>query len=77
MSFATTFVKKLTLSRQQIVPLIVSGNSKDLALIVRLVNEGKVKTVIDSKYPLEKAADAWAKSMDGHATGKIVVTFSE
>jgi NADPH:quinone reductase-like Zn-dependent oxidoreductase len=77
MSIATTFVKKLTLSRQQIVPLIVSGNSKDLALIVRLVNEGKVKTVIDSKYPLEKAADAWAKSMDGHATGKIVVTFSE
>lgn len=77
MSLASTFVKKLTLSSQQIVPFIVSGNSNDLALMVNLVNEGKVKTIIDSKYPLEKAADAWAKSMDGHATGKIVVTFGE
>jgi len=77
MSLATTFVQKLTLSRQQIVPFLVSANSNDLALLVNLVNEGKVKTIIDSKYPLEKVADAWAKNMDGHATGKIVVTFGE
>ncbi|MCI02046.1 quinone oxidoreductase-like protein chloroplastic-like, partial [Trifolium medium] len=24
-------------------------------------------------FPLSKAEDAWAKSIDGHATGKIVV----
>jgi NADPH:quinone reductase-like Zn-dependent oxidoreductase len=57
----------------QIVPFIVSGNNNDLALMVNLVNEEKVKTIIDSKYPLEKAADAWAKSMDGHTTGNIVL----
>jgi len=43
----------------QIVLFIVSGNNKDLALMVNLVNEGKVKTIIDSKHPVEKAADAW------------------
>jgi len=30
-------------------------------------------TIIDSKFPLNKAEDAWAKSIDGHATGKIFV----
>ncbi|THG18858.1 hypothetical protein TEA_005637 [Camellia sinensis var. sinensis] len=37
--------------------------------------ERKLKTVIDSKYPLSKAEKAWAKMMDGHATGKIIVVF--
>jgi NADPH:quinone reductase-like Zn-dependent oxidoreductase len=37
------------------------------------VKEGKLKTIIDSRHPLRKAEDAWAKSIDGHATGKIVV----
>ncbi|KAK4351552.1 hypothetical protein RND71_030865 [Anisodus tanguticus] len=38
-----------------------------------LVKEGKLKTMFDSKHPLSKAQDAWAKSLDGHATGKIIV----
>ncbi|MBA0730381.1 hypothetical protein Golax_022762 [Gossypium laxum] len=29
--------------------------------------------VIDSKHPLSKAEEAWAKISDGHATGKIIV----
>jgi NADPH:quinone reductase-like Zn-dependent oxidoreductase len=37
------------------------------------VKEGKLKTVIDSKFLLSKAEDAWAKSIDGHAAGKIIV----
>jgi NADPH:quinone reductase-like Zn-dependent oxidoreductase len=37
------------------------------------VKDGKLKTIIDSKFPLSKAEDAWAKSIDGHATGKIIV----
>ncbi|KAL6339405.1 hypothetical protein AAG906_032937 [Vitis piasezkii] len=38
------------------------------------VGEGrKLKTVINSKHPLSKAEDAWAKSIDGHAAGKIIV----
>ncbi|KAE9460895.1 hypothetical protein C3L33_07255, partial [Rhododendron williamsianum] len=37
-----------------------------------LVKEGKLKTVIDSKHPLSEAEEAWVKSIDGHATGKII-----
>ena len=77
MTFGTFFAKKLTLSSQQIVPFLMSPKANDLACMVNLVKEGKIKTIIDSTYPLHKAEDAWAKIMDGHATGKIVVTFEE
>ncbi|XP_058206327.1 chloroplast envelope quinone oxidoreductase homolog [Rhododendron vialii] len=65
--------KKLTCSKKQIVPLLLDAKGENLDYLVKLVKEGKLKTVIDSKYPLTKAEDAWAKSIDGHATGKIIV----
>ncbi|CAK7328157.1 unnamed protein product [Dovyalis caffra] len=70
MTFA---VKKLTFSKKQLVPLLMIPKGENLSYLVNLVKEGKLKTVIDSKHPLSKAEDAWAKSIDGHATGKIIV----
>ncbi|XP_047311554.1 chloroplast envelope quinone oxidoreductase homolog [Impatiens glandulifera] len=69
----TFAVKKITFSKKQLVPLLLSPKKENLEYMVNLVKEGKLKTVIDSKYPLSNAEDAWAKSIDGHATGKIVV----
>ncbi|KAH7863256.1 hypothetical protein Vadar_015339 [Vaccinium darrowii] len=72
----TFALKKLTFAKKQMVPLYLRINSEtqeNLNNLVKLVKEGKLKTVVDSKYPLSKAEDAWAKSMDGHATGKIIV----
>ncbi|KAL5982675.1 hypothetical protein ACLOJK_016751 [Asimina triloba] len=65
--------KKLTFSKKQLLPLIATLNSEDLECLVGLVKEGKLKTVVDSKFPLCKAEDAWGKSIEGHATGKIIV----
>ncbi|GLT71063.1 hypothetical protein SLA2020_431050 [Shorea laevis] len=70
MTFA---LKKLTFSKKQLLPLLLIPKGENLHYLVNLVKEGKLKTVIDSKYPLAKARDAWAKSIDGHATGKIIV----
>lgn len=67
------FVGKITFSRKQIVPLLLIPKGKNLAYLVNLVKEGKLTTVVDSRHPLNKAEDAWAKSIDGHATGKIIV----
>ncbi|KAL1834919.1 hypothetical protein ACET3Z_004570 [Daucus carota] len=64
---------KITFSGKRIVPLVLIPKGENLAYLVKLVKEGKLKTVVDSKYPLSKAKDAWAKSIDGHATGKIIV----
>ncbi|KAA8543543.1 hypothetical protein F0562_021711 [Nyssa sinensis] len=69
----TFAVKKLTFSKQQLVPLLLIPKGENLDYVVNLVKEGKLKTVIDSKHPLSKAEDAWVKSIDGHATGKIIV----
>ncbi|EEF23346.1 oxidoreductase, putative [Ricinus communis] len=70
MTFA---LKKLTFSRKQLVPLLLIPKGENLNYLVKLVKEGKLKVVIDSKYPLSKAEDAWAKSIESHATGKIIV----
>ncbi|KAL5562167.1 hypothetical protein UlMin_031914 [Ulmus minor] len=72
-AFMTFAWKKLTFSKKQLVPLLVFPKGENLDYVVKLVKEGKLKTVIDSKHPLSKAEDGWAKSIDGHATGKIIV----
>ncbi|XP_014634973.1 chloroplast envelope quinone oxidoreductase homolog isoform X2 [Glycine soja] len=74
-SMLTFALKKLTFSKKQLVPLLLIPKGEDLQYLIDLVKEGKLKTVVDSKYPLTKAEDAWAKSIDGHATGKIIIEF--
>ncbi|XP_010550902.1 PREDICTED: putative quinone-oxidoreductase homolog, chloroplastic [Tarenaya hassleriana] len=69
----TYAVRKITMSKKQLIPLLLMPKAENLEFMVNLVKEGKIKTVIDSKHNLSKAEDAWAKSIDGHATGKIIV----
>ncbi|KAH7286236.1 hypothetical protein KP509_33G065300 [Ceratopteris richardii] len=74
-SLATTAMQKLSFCHaQELVPFILSGKAEDLQFLAELVRDGKLRTFIDSQYPLSRAEDAWARSIDGHATGKIVVT---
>ncbi|TYJ26193.1 hypothetical protein E1A91_A07G102600v1 [Gossypium mustelinum] len=69
----TFAMKKLTFSKKNLVPLLLSPKKENLEYLVNLVKDKKLKTVIDSRHPLSKAEEAWAKSIDGHATGKIIV----
>ncbi|CAM6108775.1 unnamed protein product [Calypogeia fissa] len=70
-------VKKITGSKQKRNIFGFSGTTRDLDFLLDLIAQGKLKTVLDSKHPLDKVEDAWAKSMEGHATGKIAVTMTE
>ncbi|EHA8590823.1 chloroplast envelope quinone oxidoreductase [Cocos nucifera] len=72
-SMVTTVLKIVTFSKKQLVPLLLSPKGEDLKFLVDLAKEGKLKTVVDSRHPLSRAEEAWAKSIDGHATGKIIV----
>ncbi|KAJ3697846.1 hypothetical protein LUZ61_001551 [Rhynchospora tenuis] len=72
-SFATSALQKITLSKKQLVPFFSKIGYKDLEFLVGLVKDGKLKPVIDSIHPFDKAPEAWAKSMEGHATGKIII----
>ncbi|XP_057447736.1 chloroplast envelope quinone oxidoreductase homolog [Lotus japonicus] len=66
-------LKKLTFSKKKLVPFIVNIKREGMEHLAQMVKDGKLKTIIDSKFPLSKAEDAWAKSIEGHATGKIIV----
>lgn len=72
-AFCTYAVKKLTLSKQQLLPMFCVPKEENLDYLVGLLKEGKLKAIIDSKHPLSKAEDAWTKAIAGHATGKIIV----
>ncbi|KAE8037856.1 hypothetical protein FH972_010411 [Carpinus fangiana] len=69
----TYALKKLTFSKKQIIPVLLSPKAENLDYLVKLMKEGKLKTVIDSKYSLSKAEDAWAKNVDEKAIGKIIL----
>lgn len=65
--------KMLTLSNKRLVPLLLMFKAENLEYVLNLMKDGKVKSVIDSKYPLSRGEEAWAHSISGHATGKIIV----
>ncbi|GLT72201.1 hypothetical protein SLA2020_441550 [Shorea laevis] len=69
----TYAIKKLTFSKKQLIPVLLSAKAENLEFLVKLVKEGKLKTVIDSKYSLSKAEEAWAKNVDAMAIGKIIL----
>ena len=50
------------------------ANKKDLLFIKELLETGKVKPVIDRRYPLEQVPDALRYLETGRARGKVVIT---
>jgi NADPH:quinone reductase-like Zn-dependent oxidoreductase len=64
-------------SKQKCVPFLPSTNSTDYYFLFSLMQQKKLKTVIDSQFPLSQAEKAWAASMTGHVTGKVIVTCTE
>ena len=63
-----------TSSTRRLVFFIANVNKADLELLAGLVRDGKLKTVIDRRYPLEEAGAALEYLGSGHARGKVVVT---
>ena len=49
-------------------------NKKDLLLLKDLLEAGKIKPVIDRRYPLSEVPEAIQYLEEGHARGKVVIT---
>jgi len=58
----------------RMVFFIADVNRPDLEFLATLAREGKLKTVIDRRYPLEQTGDALVYLGEGHARGKVIVT---
>ena len=52
-------------------------NQKDLVFMNELLEVGKVKPVIDRRYPLHDVADAIRYLEEGHARGKVIITVKQ
>ncbi len=52
-----------------------ADKSKDLKLIKKLIEEKKLKAVIDKKYSVEQIQEAHAHVDSGHKKGNVLVTF--
>jgi NADPH:quinone reductase-like Zn-dependent oxidoreductase len=53
---------------------ITRSSAEDLTFVVDLISAGKVRPVIDRRYPLSDAAEAIRYLEQGHARGKIVIS---
>jgi len=49
-------------------------NRENLGALVRLLESGQVRVVIDRTYPLDQAASAVTHMLEHHASGKIAIT---
>ena len=59
---------------RQLGPHIKFVNRKDHEVLKGLIEEGKVKPVIDTTYPLSATPEAIGHIGEGHARGTVVIT---
>ena len=71
---ALLFGPLLSIGRQQFGNVLVRPNQGDLLVLKELCESGKVRPVIDRRFPLSEVPAAVRYVEDGHARGKVVVT---
>ncbi len=67
------FGKFMSIGDKKMRFLAAKPSPKDLALVIKLVEEGKIKPVIDRRYPLAETAQAMQVLGEKHACGKVVI----
>ena len=63
----------LSIGKRKLRMLAAKANAEDLAFVMKLVEEGRVRPVIDRRYSLTQAAEAYEYIKAGHSAGKVVV----
>lgn len=60
-------------SAQKVHAVMLSANAADLRTLDALVAAGRLRVVVDSRFPLSDLKGAWERSKSGRAAGKILV----
>ncbi len=61
---------------QELKFFLSHGSGEDLGTIAGLLESGKVRSVIDRRYPLAEAAEAMRYLEAGRARGKVIITIA-
>lgn len=64
-------------TEKKIGNLAAKPNQNDLMFVKKLIEDGKVKSVIEKNYPFEQTPDAFRHLEKGHVSGKIVITVAQ
>jgi len=64
----------MSFGSKKLLSLSAKSNQEDLAYIVKLAEDCRIRAVIDRRYTLDKTAEAMKYAAAGHARGKVVIT---
>ncbi len=68
------FRRLLSLGGRKMRFLAAKADAQDLDFVIRLVEDGTIKVVIDRQYSLEQTGEAMRYCGQGHTHGKVVIT---
>jgi NADPH:quinone reductase-like Zn-dependent oxidoreductase len=64
-------------STKRVIFAFAGEKTKDLDFLAKLMEDGKIKSIIDRQYPLEEAAEAHRYVELGQKTGHVIINIAE